>query len=91
LIQNQLGVNSSWLLVVCLKGTENEFNQNIRGRIFEIDKSAIFWLYSPMARSLRIEYPGAYYHVRNRGRHREDMIHLSGKIAIFQQASARQV
>lgn len=30
-----------------------------------------------MSRPLRIEYPGAWYHVMNRGRRREDVFHIS--------------
>ena len=34
----------------------------------------IICLKRPMARPLRIEYPGAYYHVMNRGNRREDIL-----------------
>ena len=44
-----------------------------RGQIFGFDNLEIICLKRPMARPLRIEYPGAYYHVMNRGNRREDI------------------
>ncbi len=44
-----------------------------KGQIFEIDNFAIIGLQRLMARPLRIEYPGAYYHLMNRGNHGEDI------------------
>lgn len=41
--------------------------------IFGIDKINMMWKYRLMARPLRIQYPGAYYHVMNRGNRREDI------------------
>ncbi len=36
-----------------------------------------------MARALRIEYPGAYYHGRNRGNRREDIFITDSDRATF--------
>jgi len=36
-----------------------------------------------MARPLRIEYPGAWYHVMNRGRRREEIFHQDGDYEMF--------
>ena len=38
-----------------------------------VDRRRWEWASLDMARKLRIEYPGAIYHVRNRGDHREDI------------------
>jgi len=48
------------------------------GQIFDIDKLEVLCQQDIMARPLRIEYPGAYFHVMNRGNHGED-IFLSDK------------
>jgi hypothetical protein len=49
-----------------------------RGQIYDIDKVEVLCKQDIMARPLRIEYPGAYFHVMNRGNHGED-IFLSDK------------
>ncbi len=36
-----------------------------------------------MARPLRVEYPGAYYHVINRGNNQTDTVSLSKETALF--------
>jgi putative transposase len=41
------------------------------GQIFILDTSLLLPYHSPMARPLRIQYPGALYHVTNRGNERK--------------------
>ena len=44
-----------------------------------------------MSRPLRIEYPGAWYHVMNRGRRREDVFHLKEDYDAFLQVVRESV
>ena len=47
--------------------------QGKRGQICGIDNFDTICLKSSMARPLRIQYSDAYYHVMNRGNHRENI------------------
>jgi hypothetical protein len=54
-----------------------------KGQIFGFDNLEIICLKRPMARPLRIEYPGAYYHVMNRGNRREDIFLTDKDCQVF--------
>ena len=50
-------------------GKIRQFKSGIT-QVYFVDIASVIWYFSLMARPLRIEFPGALYHVSNRGKER---------------------
>ena len=62
-------------MILIVRRHPSEFQQSIQVQVsvLTIDTSGVYWQGISMSRKLRIEYPGAMYHVMNRGDQREDI------------------
>ncbi len=86
--RGQKGVRSLYLTSMTQYADEAQKKKKKRGQIFVFDKFDTICRRSPMARPLRIQYPGVYCYVINRCNHQgmhgaDSQGHLLGNVFKF--------